>query len=659
MRLSLFLVGICVTAGLASAPVCAQGARVGRVRIDLFATPQRVPADGHSAARIRIEVRDTRNSFVPDSTELIVHSDLGLLSVSGADRRDTVSLHTQGGFAIIELVSDIAGTATVGAQVLDSRNQCLVDFVPPGQAVEPEGRVVDVKGGWVGYAPDLGLIQARDRAQITFGRLTIEVGDVAEVDTNAYIIKAQSVIVKRDGKEIAGEDLYLDLTSRKLVVRRLAASGVERQTYNLGTLTPAAEDLEVPADAFRMSQKESDTWLVASGASFFMGEKVCLRHAGLYIQGQKVFRFPPLWVVAMPGYSGSSNSQVLGMSSSGGLAVNMPFFYRVTDSAAGAIKVQKGTSAGSVMAREGWTLGLQEEYRTARNCEGTFAVEGLPRSDWGFNWRDTRPLFGESQAAFNLGMPDHRSLFADASLYRFNPTHRFNLRASTSRPDGYDTSYAVDADWLTNSRQISSRVAYRVGTTVGIHREGVADPDTSQFRQRTVFRNQLFGALDFVPWRLSGRTLLTPSLTNVYQWDTGNLHTNSLRGQLALDQAFGNTTGASLSFAAEQPSGFADRRGLQQLVSLDFHSDRGKWNTFWNASRDITNDTQYALMTLDYFPKQLWRLGFTKSYYSFSDTSFNDLETTLARKIGDRELGLTYSTATHKVWLEFGGFGLF
>ena len=658
MRRSLILVGVCALAGLASVSALAQGARVGRARIDLYATPARVPADGHSASRIRIEVRDTRNAFVPDSTELVVHTDVGLLSVMGAERRDTVSLHTQGGYAIVELVSDAVGTATVVAQVMDSRNQCSVDFVPPGQSTEPEGRVIDVKGGWVGYAPDMALIQARDRARITLGHLSIEVGDVAEIDTNALIIKAQSVIVRRDGAEIKGEDLYLDLNSRKLVIRRLATTGVERETYNLGTLTRAAQELEVPADAFRMSQKESDTWIVASGVSYFMGEKVCLRHAGLFIQGQKVFRFPPLWVVAMPGYTGASNSQVLGMSSSGGLAVDMPFFYRVTDSAAGAIKVQKGASSGSVIARQGWTLGLQEEYRTAGQREGTFAVEGLPQKDWGFNWRDTRPLFGESQAAFNVGMPDHRSLFADASIYRFDPSHRFNLRASASRPDGgYDPTYAVDADWLTNPRRISSRVSYRVGTTIGVHHEPFIDTTSELLQQRTVFQNQLFGALDFVPWRLSGSTLLTPSLTNTNQWNTGGLRTNSLRGQLTLDQAFGCTTGASLSLAAEQPSGIAGRQGLQQLLTFDFHADRGKWNTYWNASRDITNDTSYAMMSLDYFPKKLWRLGFTKSYYSFGDDSFNDLETTLARKIGDREFGLTYSTATHKFWLQLGGFG--
>ena len=657
MRRSLFLVGVCVFAGLASVSAWTQTARVGRARIDLFATPQRVPADGHSTSRIRIGVRDTHNAFVPDSTELVIHTDVGLLSVSGAEQRDTVTTHTQSGYALVELVSDSVGTATVVAQVMDSRNQCTVDFVPPGQSTEPESRVIDVKGGWVGYAPDLGLIQARDRARITLGRLSIEVGDVAEVNTTALIIKAQSVIVRRDATEVKGEDLYLDLTARKLVVRRLAASGVERETYNLGTLTRAAEDFEVPADAFRMSQKESDTWIVASGVSYFMGQKVCLRHAGLFIQGQRVFRFPPLWVIAMPGYTGASNSQVLGMSSSGGLAVDMPFFYSVTDSASGAIKVQKGASSGSVVAREGWSLGVQEEYRTPRDCEGTVSIDGLPQKDWGLNWRDTRPILGDSQAAFDFGSPDHRSLFADASLYQFSSSRRFNLRTSASVPDGSDPTWAVDADWLTNPRQISSRVSYRVGTTIGVHRQDFTDPTSLQSGSQTVFQNQLFGGLDFVPWRLTSRTLLTPSLTNTTLWNTGGLRTNSLRGQLTLDQAFGASAGASLALAAEQPSGIVGRQGLQQLLTMDFHADRGKWSTYWNASRDITNDTNYAMLSLDYAPKKLWRLGFVKSIYSFGDDTFSDLETTLARTVGDRELGLSYSTATHRVWLQFGGFG--
>jgi hypothetical protein len=306
-------------------------------------------------------------------------------------------------------------------------------------------------------------------------------------------------------------------------------------------------------------------------------------------------------------------------------------------------------------------LALEEAYRTPGQCDGTFTIDGLPQKDWGVNWRDTRPLFGNSQASFDFGMPDHRSLFADANIYRFETSHRFSFRANLQDPTGGDATYGFDADWLTNPRRINPAMSYSIGTTVGLHRGALATSG-STLETSTYFQNQMFAGLNFTPLSLSHRTTLTPSFTNTFVWTTADTRTNSARGQLVLDQVFGSTCGASLSYAAEAITGttvIATQSGLQQMLTLDFRADRGKWDTYWNASRDITNDTNYATVQFDYSPKRDWRIGLTKSYYTFGAASYNDLETTLARKVGDREFGLTFSTATGKMWLQLGGFTMF
>ena len=46
------------------------------------------------------------------------------------------------------------------------------------------------------------------------------------------------------------------------------------------------------------------------------------------------------------------------------------------------VEIQRGAQSGSVIAREGWSLGLREEYRTSAG-EGELVLAGLPRGDWG------------------------------------------------------------------------------------------------------------------------------------------------------------------------------------------------------------------------------------------------------------------------------------
>jgi len=55
--------------------------------------------------------------------------------------------------AVVYATSSAPGTATVTAQVADSRNVFYLDFLPPGEAIGPEERVLDISGAWVGYCP--------------------------------------------------------------------------------------------------------------------------------------------------------------------------------------------------------------------------------------------------------------------------------------------------------------------------------------------------------------------------------------------------------------------------------------------------------------------------------------------------------------------------
>lgn len=636
-------VGLCQVA-------LAQSERTGLFRVQVSVTPRQVPADGKSQARLRVEVKDARGRAAPEGTQAVVHTDVGLLSLGSTGQQASLTLRTSGGFALFYASSAQSGTATVTVQVAGSRSVAYVDFLPEGEGASPSARVVDVSGGWVGYSLQLGLVEARDRARLKFGKLIIECGSVVQINVEQMTIKAQDVVVRRGDTELVGEDLYFDLLAKRGVLRRFGAENLERVHFDAVGMRPLTTEWELPPDAFKMDRREADAWLVARSISLFVHEKIVLRHAALWMQEQKVFSFPPYWIIGLPGYAGATNSQALGMTSDGGLALDFPFFYRVTDRTTGAIRIQHGTMAGGVMSRQGWSLAVSEEYRNGAGTEGAMVVSGLPRSDWGFEWRDARPALGDGYNYFTFAMPDHQSTFADASFYDQVASGRLNVQAYYDSPEAAANSYGLVGNWLLDPRPLGhSALTYRLGTSLGM-RQYPAEPDP-------LFVNEEYGELNLGMRSWGKHTRVSPLITNVYAWDTGGFHENSLRGQMRMDHEFRPSFAVGLNYSAEWRQGNPATAGLQQILGFDARANRAqRWASYLSATYNITNSDLYGVLNFDYFLSKQWRTGLFATYYDFGNTSYDDLEVSLGRMFGDREISLAYSTYTGRVSVNLGGF---
>jgi hypothetical protein len=635
----------------AAGPVFSQSSRSGFFRLNVTATPRQVTADGQSQARLRLDVRDQNGQAAPDGTQVIVRTDLGSLSLGSTGRQSSLTVGTSGGFAAVYATSSAPGTATVTAQVADSRNVFYLDFLPPGEAIGPEERVLDVSGNWVGYCLSLGLIEARDQAQIRTGRIVLEVAGVVQLSVETLILKAQKVVIRRGQAKLEGEDLYYDLGAKRGVLRRFGPDGViERVFFDSVGMRPLEKEWEIPGDAFRLDRREGDMWLLAKSISYFVREKVVLRRGSMWSQGQKVLSFPPYWIVALPGYTGASNSQVVGLSSDGGIALDFPFFYRVTNTATGSVKIQNGAQSSSFTSRSGWSLGLEEEYRTGSGVEGAFEVGGLLHPDWGVSWTDTRPLFSTALSSTNIGMPDHRSLFADWNLFDQRAGGRVSVRGYYNAPVGFETTYGLTGDWLEDPRPIGTHnLTYRFGTSLG----GVQYSDDPA----PVLAGEVYSELSLGSRPAGRRTRFHPMVSNTYSWDTSGFGVNSLRGDLRMTHDFTRSCALGLDYGAEWRQGdFLDQSTLQ-TVSLDLRANHGaKWLTFIDATLDVTHQDVYAYANLDYYLNPRWRWGMHGTYYDFDSALYRDLELSLGRVIGDREISLVYSTNTGDLWMSLGGF---
>lgn len=642
-----------VTLLLALGSQCAaQMIQTGATRITISATPRALPADGKSRARVLIEVRDREGAALPDGTPVILNTDLGLLATSESDKRQSLTASLRGGYATVYASSDAPGVARITARVRDSANQLVLQFVPEGTVLEAAPRVLNITGGWVGYSPETNLIKVRDKASAVMGRLKISARDGLEASATDQSLRAWGVEITLGKTTLTGEDLFFDLASGQGVVRRFGDLGLERVGFNVNSLEGSIVDpASVPEGAFRAAEDDSLAWMVCHSVRFYPNQRIVLYKAVLYAGESRVLRLLPFWVIALPGYSGASNSQVVGLTSDGGLAVSLPVFYHVSDEWAGSVRVQRGVAGSSFVARDGWTLGVGEEYSSAHS-RGSVQVDGILSGDWGAEWIDERNFADGDQAAFSLASPDHQSLFGDASWYHYGSSYRLNLRGQYDHARGQSSALVTGAEIMTEPRAVCGDIDYRVGTSVAALRDAGAE-------DQWVFENELFVGLDFDTWKPSRRTRVTPSITEVYAWDTDDFHANNARLQLRVSHDIGRQAFTGLTYYLTHRAGDAGTPGFSHLVGFDANASRaGRWNSSLNATWDISQGDTFGQFSFSHYLPDDYRGGFSVSHYDFDDTSYDDVEFEIGKPIGDRDVTLRYSVETGRVSLEVGNIAL-
>jgi len=510
-------------------------------------------------------------------------------------------------------------------------------------------RVVKINGGWVGYSVDLNVIEARDRASVAYGGMTVSEADIVQLDVGTMDLRAQPATITREEQHLAGEGLFFQFYTKRGVLQQFTDAGLQQVSFDLYNLEPKSLDWDLPYNAFDLLPVVGDTWLIADSITLFVGEKIVLHDADIYVGSDKVMSLPPYWVLAMPGYTGASHSQILGVSSRGDLAVNLPFFYCVSDTRTAAIEVQRGARSGSVIAREGWGLGLREEYRT-QNAEGELVLAGLPRSDWGMEWRDTRSVFGGMRGDFSVGWPDHHSFFADANLFDYGSSYRSNVRAYYHRPNYGGTACGLFADWLTSPRRLAtgSNNTYRLGLSLGTYYASEGDSEL-------IFDNELYSKMDFGAWRLAPKTWLAFDVNDIYSWDTADYSANSAQARLTLEREFGRNVTMFVDYFAEYGSGDAYRQGWHEGLGLDTWASFNRWDAYLRSNWDLTDDSTLASLDLSYYLNNRWRLVLFGTHYEFDDTSYDDVELGVGWKVlQGREIGLRWSREEGRLSVELG-----
>lgn len=624
--------------------------RIGRVRITLIPMVDQAVADGRTEVLIRADCRETQGAApVPDGTRVYFATDLGDLSTDKAGRESTLEVETRGGFAEVFASSDEVGTATITASVADSRTYVVIEFVAEGTPAGGRADVIFVKGSTVNYSVDFGLVDAWE-ARASHRGLAIQAEHLM-IDVNAEDLRGRSVVLSLGDQTLEGEDVYYSFPLRRGVLRRFGPEGaVERMTFSGATLKPVTtEGWEPPGDPFSFEERESSAWMMAKSIQIILRQKLILRNAALWVGDKKVMNLPRYYVVGMEGYSGSS-SRVLSFDSQGGVSVDVPYFLKASSGELRSVRVQKGTQANTLVARKGWSLALRDEYEDT-NSLGEVGVSGLLQSDPDVQWQHFEVFNAESAANFYLGSPGLRGVLADAGYSQFHGGRRFYSRLS--------------ATYLPEAGACATAESHLIGAAQPIGRSGLY----RRFGTGLTFRTQDYGArgpvlehelnagLSTKRLDLSPKLSLRPSVDGFFTWDTASRVEEYARFGLSTDYAISPSQRLGLRYSLARRWGNERRDdGLRQLLGFDYSLFSGaRWQAFINGTYDLTERGLYAMGSVSYRFTPKYRFSAYGNMYDYSSGGFSDLDFIIWRSLGQRELGLQYSTADQRFSLQFAG----
>ncbi|MGD8238639.1 MAG: hypothetical protein PVH68_08815 [Armatimonadota bacterium] len=684
-QVSVLVCGVLCVLWAWTGPKADVGRRIGRARIILTTSVDEAVANGRSDVLVRAECLDTGTSRpVTDGTLVLFSTDAGDLSADRIHGQKQVTVETQNGFAEAFISSSEPHTVTITATALgDSRDSISIEFVPEGTLsrgrrgvfrvkavkIPPEAAADGEKGrrkkpqyGSVNYSMDHNVIEAW-HAAVTHRKLEIEAPHIV-VSIEGEYVRAWDATLRLKRARLQGDDVYYSLRRRKGVLWHVTEDGaVERVEFSGATLK-AIDDGSFDAPDLVDSQDwlaETRVWFVCRSAMVAPRRKIVLRQPTLWVEDKQLARLPRYHVIQLDG----QQSGVVQFNSTGGLSIDYPYYLHASSGEVRAVHVQKGSQLDSLIPREGWSLCLSDEYDTS-GASGKVWLEGLPASDWSLQWRHHEQRDAGSLRTYYFGSRSLDTFQADATFSamsrRLHRSTRLNVSAFPHAP----MHLSASTDFMLMDRPVGNTDLYhRIGTRVSF-------TSRDYWADGAVFQHQISNGLSIRPWQPDRKTRVRPSIDSIFTWNTRPSIGNYLRFQVSADRRIDSTQHLGLRYSIGQHlTGATHYGGLRQQVDLNYSLARGgKWSLGLNGTYDIGQKALYGYGSASYQVSRKYRLSAMASLYrwrqpipsvdleepEFTEVGFNEVDCTLWRSIGQREVGLRYSTYDNRISFEIGGF---
>lgn len=609
--------------------------------IKLSASPSIILSDGKSVALLSAEVRDDRGNLVPDGTQVQFSASSGVL-------RDSM-ISTTAGIARTQLTSaTLPGVATITATIpgASAFEEIRVTFTDdPEMLRQRVNTYLFTSSQYLAYSADwrtLEAVSSEQKAEVVVGNLRLQARSY-QYRLDEDLLVAEGAILTRGKRTLVAERVryYPRRDEGQAVV---IENGLIREVVFRGPFWEQEPVVVSSPGAYTYTDlSTSELLFVAESAVLLPGERIQFRHAKMYVAGQKLLTMP---MYDLSFRSGEALGQQIVGVNSGGLTIDLPFYYVVSPQAVGALRLRHAQRVGRAVyaIRPGWSLDLEHTYSRPGIMEGAFALTSLTRGDWGIRWSHAHWFSQNASTHFYVDVPAHRNLYINSGLsYGFGQGRiGLNLSGGQNLSGTRYRDLRSDLYVESNPLKLGSLLKMTLSTTFSSRLSEFADQ-----RVRTDgagLRSRLYT----VPLRLAGFTV-NSSLMASYLWGNSQTTGSSLLATISASRGLWN--GALLSLTYDythdrlvQVTGY----GRHRLSGMFAWSVGQRLNASLVGTRILDSDSLTLFADASYRFSSLWRVGANLSYSRFQGTRYNDVEISIGYRIGIRELLLTWSSLTRR-----------
>ncbi len=636
----------CLTAGRADA---------AQTTVTLRATRTALLADGKHTTDLIADIRDSSGRPVGNNVFVQFQTTSGQLSESRAQ--------TLGGVARVRLTSAaIAGVAHVTA-VAPGSISAVLDIVftdDPDATFEGNSYILATGTSYLAYSATDRIIEALGKnggAKLAFRNLEVS-ADRLQLRCDDNIVRAHNnITLKRAGHVIHATRLYYSLQSGQGYAIAELDGRLQTVLINGENLILQPSPTPIPTSYLTFPDLQVKLVIVARSITFFPGDKLQFRRPKFYQDQAQILSLPYYELGLSSSELFSDHFISLGTS---GLGLEIPFYLGLSPRKTSIVYLrhQQQLGRGYYATEPGWSVDLLQGYSTPgeKRYEGAFGFTGLTRSDWSFRWTHNQEFNASTQGNFYLDFPHHDSVFSSASLNQQSRRFRWggNFAAEQTFQGLHDSTLQSDVFAETQPRRLSlfKGALYTIGTTFGSGRtsSGTTDNPTSFTETTEGVNMRAFSR----PLSLDARTTLTNSVSVGQLWSSTGASGLSTLLSLALDHTIpgGGTLNATYDFVERPATRFASDGKHRVGLNYNFATrKRFEASIFTSAYLDSPDAT--FLGDLSYRLDNRWRLLSSLTFQTFAGDSYRDLQLTIGRRIGTRELQFTYSTLYHRISLDF------
>ncbi|MDE2125692.1 MAG: hypothetical protein KGJ62_03800 [Armatimonadetes bacterium] len=640
------------------------------VLIGLFAAHSAVAAPG---APNGITLRATRTALLADGksfTDIIAQvydssgSPANYVNVQFQTTSGTLSepvVQTFAGVARVRLTSSpVAGVAHVTAFTAGAASATLdVVFTNDPEATFAGNTYISVSAkGYLAYSATDRAIEALGapaKARLTYRNLDLT-ADRIQLRCDDLIVRAQdNVTLKRAGKAVKLTRLYYSIPQG--LGYGIAVLGGRLQPVQIAGQPPvlSPSPTPIPSTYLNLPQLQVKLVVVARGITFFPGDRLQFQRPQFY-QDQ-------VRILSLPYYELALNSRQLFSDQfvsvgTNGFGLELPLYYNLTPTSNGILYIRHQQQLGRsyYATQPGWALDLIQGYssRGGQQYQGSVGFTGLTRGDWGFQWNHNQEFNAATQGSLDLEFPNHNSMFFSSSLTQDFHQLRWGLNfgSGTTFIAPTEATYRTDMFAETQPKPLagSRSLLYTLGTTfsdghvlagTGVQSFG----ETSEGVNLRVFSHPLL---------LGSRTSLNDSFSVGQSFGSGGTSGFTGLATLGLDQTFkgGGTMTLTYDFVT-QPSGLFNTDGHHRVGATYNFATGKRVQALLVASTYLDAADSSVLGDFIYRIDPNYRLLFSATMQRFEGETYNDVEFTFGRRIGARELELTYSTFLKRVSVNF------